>query len=211
MVRKPCSRKAWRCRPAKSSTPPVMSAAKLRAFLAEQIAEAKAKGVLLSLHLKATMMKVSDPIMFGHAGHHLLCRCALKSMPTPLLNSASIPTTVSVMSSPASPTCRPNKRPPSKPTSQACYAEQARPWPWSTSDKGITNLHVPSDVIIDASMPAMIRASGQMWGPDGKQKDTKAVIPDRCYAGVYKETIDFCKAPTAPSIQPPWATSPTSA
>jgi isocitrate dehydrogenase len=72
------------------------------------------------------------------------------------------------------------------------------------SDKGITNLHVPSDVIVDASMPAMIRDSGKMWGTDGKLHDTKAVIPDRCYAGIYQAVIEDCKA-TAPSIRPPWA------
>jgi isocitrate dehydrogenase len=78
------------------------------------------------------------------------------------------------------------------------------------SDRGITNLHVPSDVIIDASMPAMIRTSGQMWNADGEQQDTKAVIPDSSYAALYQETIDFCKR-TAPSTPPRWARCPTSA
>ena len=107
--------------------------------------------------------------------------------------SASIPTTASATSTRRSRRCRPTSRPRSRPTSRPS-TRRGRRWRWSIRAKGITNLHVPSDVIIDASMPAAIRASGQMWGPDGKLHDMKAMIPDRCYAGIYQATIDDCKA-----------------
>ncbi|WP_370978515.1 NADP-dependent isocitrate dehydrogenase [Agaribacterium sp. ZY112] len=169
----------------------VMSKNALRSFLAEQVAEAKDQGVLLSLHMKATMMKVSDPIIFGHmvsvfykdvfAKHE-----AVLSGLGINVNNGFGDLVSKIDSLPE------EQRKAIEADIDAVYAAQA-PLAMVNSDKGITNLHVPSDVIIDASMPAMIRASGQMWGPDGKQKDTKAVIPDRCYAGVYQETIDFCK------------------
>jgi isocitrate dehydrogenase len=168
-----------------------MSCRVLRDFLAREIDDAKAKGVLLSLHLKATMMKVSDPIIFGHAvsvfykdvfAKHAAVFQQLGIEPNnglgdvyakfenlPAAQQAAIQADI-----------------------EAVY--KVRPQlAMVDSDKGITNLHVPSDVIIDASMAAAIRTSGRMWGPDGKLHDMKAIVPDRCYAGVYQETIDFCK------------------
>ncbi|MBB3239645.1 isocitrate dehydrogenase [Pseudomonas sp. Tn43] len=170
----------------------VMSKNALRSFIAAEIEDAKAKGVLLSVHLKATMMKVSDPIMFGqivaefykdalakHAdvlaqiGFNLNngigdLYARIKTLPTE--QQAQIEADI-----------------------QAVYA--VRPsLAMVNSDKGITNLHVPSDVIVDASMPAMIRDSGKMWGTDGQLHDTKAVIPDRCYATIYQAVIEDCKA-----------------
>ncbi|WPB59164.1 NADP-dependent isocitrate dehydrogenase [Xylophilus sp. GOD-11R] len=169
----------------------VLSKAKLRAFLEAQVVDAKAKGVLFSMHLKATMMKVSDPIIFGHgvavfyrdvlAKHaHLLEQVGfdpnngigdlyakIKSLPGE--HQAAIEADI-----------------------QAAY-EQLPALAMVNSDKGITTLHVPSDVIVDASMPAMIRDSGKMWNPAGDLQDTKAIIPDRSYAGVYATVIEDCK------------------
>ena len=163
----------------------------LTSFLDAQVAAAKADGVLLSLHMKATMMKVSDPIIFGHAvkvffkdliAKHAATLDALgvdfnngfgdlvaKIAKLPAYQKAAIEADI-----------------------QAAYA-QGPALAMVNSDKGITNLHVPSDVIVDASMPAMIRSSGQMWNADGKLQDTLAVIPDSSYAGVYQTVIDFCK------------------
>ncbi|MEM9415290.1 MAG: NADP-dependent isocitrate dehydrogenase [Planctomycetota bacterium] len=168
-----------------------MSAAKLRAFLAEQVADAKAQDVLFSLHMKATMMKVSDPIIFGHCvavffEDLLEKHAALFDELNINLNNGFGDVVAKIADLPA------DQRETIEADLQALYAQRPA-LAMVDSDKGITNLHVPSDVIIDASMPAMIRASGQMWGPDGKQKDTKAVIPDRSYAGVYQATIDFCR------------------
>ncbi len=169
----------------------VMSASALQSFLAEQVEEAKAQDVLFSLHMKATMMKVSDPIIFGHAVEAfykpVLDKYADKFAALGVnLNNGFGDVESCIASLPA------DEQAAIKADIEACYA--ARPaMAMVNSDKGITNLHVPSDVIIDASMPAAIRSSGQMWGPDGKQADTKYVIPDRCYAGVYQEVIDFCK------------------
>ncbi|MDX5406833.1 MAG: NADP-dependent isocitrate dehydrogenase [Chromatiaceae bacterium] len=168
-----------------------MSKNALRAFYQQEIAAAKQQDVLLSLHLKATMMKVSDPIMFGHAVVEFFKpvfekHAALFNELGVDVNNGAGDLFAKVASLPQA------KQEEVMADIKACYA--ARPaLAMVNSDKGITNLHVPSDVIIDASMPAMIRSSGQMWGPDGKLKDTKAMIPDRCYAGVYQETIDFCK------------------
>ena len=169
----------------------VMSKKALRSFIAEQIEETKQQGVLLSAHLKATMMKVSDPIMFGHIvaeyykdvleKHADVLKevgfnanngigdlyARIKDLPAEL--QATIQADI-----------------------QALYAQRP-PLAMVNSDKGITNLHVPSDVIVDASMPAMIRDSGKMWGADGQLHDTKALIPDRCYAGVYQVVIEDCK------------------
>ena len=169
----------------------VMSAKALEAFLAEQVEDAKAKDVLFSLHMKATMMKVSDPIIFGHC---------VKVFFKPLFEEyADVFAKLGVNANHgfgevlAKITALPEpQREAIEAGLKQLYAERP-PLAMVDSDRGITNLHVPSDIIIDASMPAMIRASGQMWGPDGKQKDTKAVIPDRCYAGVYAATIDFCR------------------
>ncbi|GAA1788401.1 NADP-dependent isocitrate dehydrogenase [Nostocoides veronense] len=167
-----------------------ISASALDAFLAEQVAKAKADDVLFSVHLKATMMKVSDPIIFGHVvrayfadvytayGEQLLAAgldgtnglAAVLAGLDGLENGAEI-----------------------KAAFDKALADGPR-LAMVNSDKGITNLHVPSDVIVDASMPAMIRTSGHMWGPDGQEADTLAVIPDSSYAGVYQAVIDDCRA-----------------
>jgi isocitrate dehydrogenase len=169
-----------------------MSRRGLQAFFAKEIAEAKAQGVLLSLHLKATMMKVSDPIMFGHAvvayyrdvfEKHAAVFASLGVDPDNGIGDVY----AKIQRLPA------EQRAAIEADLQAVYSSRP-PLAMVDSSKGITNLHVPSDVIIDASMPAAIRASGQMWGPDGKLHDTKALIPDRSYAGVYQATIDDCKA-----------------
>jgi isocitrate dehydrogenase len=169
----------------------VMNVANLNAFLAAQIADAKAQGVLFSLHLKATMMKVSDPIIFGHAVRVFFADVfakhadALESVGVNVNNGlGNLLDAIQELPS--------EKRAEIEADIQAAY-DAGPALAMVNSDKGITNLHVPSDVIIDASMPAMIRTSGQMWNAAGKQQDTKAVIPDSSYAGVYQETIDFCK------------------
>jgi isocitrate dehydrogenase len=168
-----------------------MSKKALLSFLDEQIAEAKAQGVLFSLHMKATMMKVSDPIIFGHCvaaffknvfdkHGEALCKAGVdlrngfgdvltKIQALPEHQQADIVADI-----------------------QEAYSNGPA-LAMVNSDKGITNLHVPSDVIVDASMPAMIRTSGQMWNATGDTQDTKAVIPDSSYAGIYQATIDFCK------------------
>ena len=168
-----------------------MSKKALRAFYQQEIAAAKQQDVLLSLHLKATMMKVSDPILFGHAVVEFFKpvfdkHAALFAELGVDVNNGAGDMFAKVATLPQA------KQDEVLADIKACYAAQPA-LAMVNSDKGITNLHVPSDVIIDASMPAMIRSSGQMWGPDGKLKDTKAMIPDRCYAGVYQETIAFCK------------------
>ncbi len=147
----------------------VMRAAALDAFLAEQIADARAKGVLFSVHLKATMMKVSDPILFGHA-----VRAFFPGLSAPGWN--------------------PNDGLGALPAgTEITYPADGPGLAMVDSDRGITNLHVPSDVIIDASMPAAIRASGQMWNSRGEQQDTKYVIPDHSYAALYAETLEDCR------------------
>ncbi len=169
----------------------VMSQQALRAFLASAIAEAKAEGVLFSLHMKATMMKVSDPIIFGAAvsvffqevfDKHAATFADMGVNPNNGLGDVYH----KIQTLPA------DKQAEIEADLQAVVDAKAD-IAMVDSDKGITNLHVPSDVIIDASMPAMIRSSGQMWNKVGKPQDTLAVIPDRCYAGVYQATIDFCK------------------
>ena len=169
----------------------VLSKKALVAFLEEQIVAAKAEGVLFSVHLKATMMKVSDPIIFGHAVsvYYKAVFDKYASEFAALGISANnglgdVYNKIQALTA--------EKRAQIEADIQAVYAVQPQQ-AMVDSDKGITNLHVPSDVIIDASMPAMLRSSGQMWGPDGKPKDTKCVIPDRCYAGVYQAVFDFCK------------------
>ncbi|WP_149181672.1 NADP-dependent isocitrate dehydrogenase [Streptomyces sp. TRM49041] len=168
----------------------VMRAAALREFLAEQVARAKAEGVLFSVHLKATMMKVSDPIVFGHvvraffpktfeaygdvlAGAGLSPNDGLGGI---LKGLESLPQGDEI-----------------KASFEAELAEGPE-LAMVDSDRGITNLHVPSDVIVDASMPAMIRTSGHMWGPDGEEADTLAVLPDSSYSGVYQAVIEDCRA-----------------
>ncbi len=168
-----------------------LSISALKAFLEKAKADAKSKGVLFSLHLKATMMKVSDPIIFGHAVKVFFEPVFKKHAAT--FDSIG----VDVNNGFGDLLANLEKLPASKKAEilaeiDACYADSPAV-AMVNSDKGITNLHVPSDVIIDASMPAMIRSSGKMWDKDGKLQDTKAVIPDRSYAGVYQATIDFCK------------------
>ena len=169
----------------------VMSRNALRDFFAKSMDDAKQEGVLLSLHLKATMMKVSDPIMFGHAVSVYYKDVFEKHAAT--FESLGVEPNNGLGDVYAKIQSLPDDQ---KAEIEADISDvyQARPeLAMVDSDKGITNLHVPSDVIIDASMPAAIRASGQMWGPDGKLHETKCMIPDRCYAGIYQETIEFCK------------------
>ncbi len=168
----------------------VMRAAALDAFLAVQIARAKVEGVLFSVHLKATMMKVSDPIIFGHVVRAFLptvfaqygsdlARAGLSpsdGLGSILAGLGELPNGAEI-----------------KAAIEQGLAD-GPPLAMVDSDRGISNLHVPSDVIVDASMPAMIRTSGHMWGPDGKEADTLAVIPDSSYAGIYQAVIDDCRA-----------------
>ena len=169
----------------------VMSRSSLRSFLAEQLDEAGNLDVLFSLHMKATMMKVSDPIIFGHCVEAYLGDL-LDEHGEELQTAGFNPNNGLSDFYRVIDTLDPQKQAAVKASLEQIVAQRP-PLAMVNSDKGITNLHVPSDVIIDASMPAMIRTSGQMWGPDGNPKDTKAVIPDRNYAGVYQATIDFCK------------------
>jgi isocitrate dehydrogenase len=169
----------------------VMNVAKLRSFLAEQVRDAKEQGVLFSLHMKATMMKVSDPIIFAHCVEVFYADVFTKHAEV----FAEIG--VDVRNGLGDVYAKIEKLPAEQKAAieadiEAVYAT-APDMAMVDSDKGITNLHVPSDIIIDASMPAMIRTSGQMWNAQGAQQDTKAVIPDRCYSGVYQATIEFCK------------------
>ncbi len=169
----------------------VLSRRALRAFYEEQMQDAKKQGVLLSLHLKATMMKISDPIMFGHAvtvyfkdvfEKHA---AVIKELGVNVNNGlGDLYAKISKLPD--------AQRAEIEADIKATY--KTRPeLAMVNSDKGITNLHVPSDIIVDASMPAMIRDSGKMWGIDGKLHDTKAMIPDRCYAGIYQVVIEDCK------------------
>ncbi len=163
-----------------------MSAKALDAFLADQIAKTKGEGTLFSLHLKATMMKVSDPIIFGHA---------VKAFLQPVFDTYG----AELAAAGANPNsglgdlmARVEDKPEIKAAIEEVIAERA-PMYMVDSDRGITNLHVPSDVIIDASMPALIRAGGKGWGPDGKEADSNCVIPDNSYAPVYDEAINYFK------------------
>lgn len=168
-----------------------MSKKALCAFYEEQLADAKETGIMLSLHVKATMMKVSHPIVFGHAvkvffkdlfAKHGELFAQLGVNPNNGMSSVY----EKIQSLPA------EKRAEIEADIQACYANQPE-IAMVDSDKGITNLHAPNDVIVDASMPAMIRNGGKMWGVDGKLKDTKAVIPESTFARIYQEMINFCK------------------
>jgi isocitrate dehydrogenase len=167
----------------------VLSVKKLKEFAAEAIADAKKEGVLLSVHLKATMMKVSDPIIFG-AIVEVYFADLFKKYET-LFNELNIDTRNGLGDIYAKIAGRPEQAEVEADITKAI--ENGPALAMVNSDKGITNLHVPSDVIVDASMPAMIRTSGQMYNKEGKQQDTIAVIPDRSYAGIYTATIDFCK------------------
>lgn len=169
-----------------------MNTRQLRAFYEREITDAKEKGVLFSLHLKATMMKVSDPIMFGHCVEVYYKDVfskhgdTFKQLGVDVKNGLG-DVYAKIQNLPQA------RKAEIEADIQAVYATRPA-MAMVNSDRGITNLHVPSDVIIDASMPAAIRTSGQMWGPDGELADTKFTIPDRCYAGIYQETISFCKA-----------------
>lgn len=169
----------------------LMSKSKLMAFFDKEINAAKEQDVLLSLHMKATMMKVSDPVIFGHAVEvfykDVFAKHAdtFKELGVDVKNGlGDVYAKIANLSA--------DKKAEIEADIDAVYAVRP-PMAMVDSDRGITNLHVPSDIIIDASMPAAIRASGQMWGPDGKQKDTKFMIPDRNYAGVFQSVIEFCK------------------
>ncbi len=169
----------------------VMNKNALVEFFEAQIEEAKEQDVLLSLHMKATMMKVSDPVIFGHA-----VKVYYKDVFSKYgqlfdelgvdVNNGIGDVYAKIANLPA------DQKAAIEADLQAVYETQPA-LAMVDSDRGITNLHVPSDIIVDASMPAMLRSSGQMWGPDGKQKDTKAMIPDRSYASIYQAVIDFCK------------------
>jgi isocitrate dehydrogenase len=169
-----------------------MSRKALRAFLAEQIADAKKQGVLFSLHLKATMMKVSDPILFGHCVSEFFADVFEKDAAA--LNRLGVNPNNGVGELLAKVETLPQAERDGIKADIASEYAQRPALAMVNSDRGITNLHVSSDVIVDASMPAMIRESGKMWGPDGKLHDVKAVIPDRCYARMYQTVIDDCKA-----------------
>jgi isocitrate dehydrogenase len=167
----------------------VMNVNALKSFVAKTIAEAKEKNVLLSVHLKATMMKVSDPIIFG-AIVEVYFSAVFEKYAT-LFNELNIDTRNGLGDVYAKIAGNPKQAEVEAALNQAI--ENGPALAMVNSEKGITNLHVPSDVIVDASMPAMIRTSGQMYNKEGKRQDTIAIIPDRCYAGVYTATIDFCK------------------
>lgn len=168
-----------------------MSAKALRAFLAEQVADAKAQGVLFSVHLKATMMKVSDPVIFGHAVSVYLKDVFAKHAAT--LAELDVDPNNGIGDLEAKIATLPADKRAAIAADIAAALGSGPAMYMVNSDKGISNLHVPSDVIVDASMPALIRAGGKGWGPDGKEHDCKCVIPDSSYAPVYAATIDFCK------------------
>ncbi|NTW10315.1 MAG: NADP-dependent isocitrate dehydrogenase, partial [Chlorobiaceae bacterium] len=169
----------------------VMNVAALRLFYSEQIAAAKQKGLLLSLHLKATMMKVSDPVMFGHAVS-VYYKDVFEKYASVIrelgvnVNNGLGDLYAKIQNLPEA------RRTEMEADIKAVY--ETRPaLAMVDSDKGITNLHVPNDIIVDASMPVVIRDSGRMWGPDGQLHDTIAMIPDRCYATMYQAMVEDCK------------------
>jgi isocitrate dehydrogenase len=169
----------------------VMNVRALRRFYAQQVEDAKQQGVLLSLHLKATMMKVSDPVLFGHAVSVYYAPVFEKH--ADVLRQAGVNPDNGMGDLSAKIQSLPDaKRKEIEADIKAVYGIRP-PLAMVDSDKGITNLHYPNLVIIDASMPAMIRDSGQMWGPDGRLHDTKAMLPDRCYATLYKTIVEDCK------------------
>ncbi|MEN5245545.1 MULTISPECIES: NADP-dependent isocitrate dehydrogenase [Pseudomonas] len=170
----------------------VMSKNALRAFIAAEIESAKAQGVLLSVHLKATMMKVSDPIMFGQIVAEFYKDALTKH--AEVLNQIGFNLNNGIGDLYARIKALPAEQQAQIEADIAAVYAVRPSLAMVNSDKGITNLHVPSDVIVDASMPAMIRDSGKMWGTDGQLHDTKAVIPDRCYATIYQAVIEDCKA-----------------
>ncbi len=170
----------------------LMSKKALRKFIQAEIDDARERGVLFSVHLKATMMKVSDPVIFGHVVAVFFKEVFSKHAATFAalgvdVNNGMGDVYSKIKQLPAA------KQAEIEADIQAVYAHSPD-IAMVDSDRGITNLHVPSDVIVDASMPAMIRTSGKMWNKAGKLQDTKAIIPDRCYSGIYEETMNFCKA-----------------
>jgi isocitrate dehydrogenase len=178
--------------PAEVISTTFMQVRALREFYEASIASAKAQGLLVSLHLKATMMKVSDPIMFGHAVSVFFKDVFAKH--AALFQQIGVNTNNGFGDVLAKVATLPAAQKAAVEADIAAAFAARPPLAMVDSDKGITNLHVPSDVIIDASMPAAIRTSGRMWGPDGKLHDMVAMIPDRCYAGVYQAVIDDCRA-----------------
>lgn len=169
----------------------VMNMQALETFFENEIADAKSKNLLFSLHMKATMMKVSDPIIFGKCVEVFYKEIfqgyqeELQKLGVDVNNgSGNLFSKLELL---------PQELKQEILTKIKAVESNQADLAMVDSDKGITNLHVPSDVIIDASMPAMVRSSGQMWNKNGELQDTKAVIPDRSYSGVYKATIDFCK------------------
>ncbi|GHA86479.1 NADP-dependent isocitrate dehydrogenase [Streptomyces termitum] len=168
----------------------VLRVASLRTFLSEQIARAKAEDVLFSVHLKATMMKVSDPIIFGHVVRAFFPKTFARYGETLAAAGLSVNDGLGTVLNGLAAL-------PDGDAIKASFDAELAEGPalaMVDSDKGITNLHVPSDVIVDASMPAMIRTSGHMWGPDGQEADTLAVLPDHSYSGVYQAVIEDCRA-----------------
>jgi isocitrate dehydrogenase len=162
----------------------VMRRAALDEFLSEQVADAKDMGVLFSVHLKATMMKVSDPIIFGHAVRAYFGDIFESAGVSPNDGMGALEKALEKLAD--------EDAQPIREAIDAAYKD-GPPLAMVDSDRGVTNLHVPSDVIVDASMPAAIRTSGQMWNPDGEQQDAKFVIPDHSYASLYAETVDHCR------------------
>ncbi|MFD0270100.1 NADP-dependent isocitrate dehydrogenase [Streptomyces sp. NPDC127106] len=170
----------------------VMRVAALRTFLSEQVARAKAEGVLFSVHLKATMMKVSDPIVFGHVVRAFFPQTFAKY--GEVLTAAGLSPNDGLGAILNGLESVPHGLGAEIKASFEAELAEGPALAMVDSDKGITNLHVPSDVIVDASMPAMIRTSGHMWGPDGQEADTLAVLPDSSYSGVYQAVVEDCKA-----------------
>jgi isocitrate dehydrogenase len=169
----------------------LLSKSTLIEFYQQSIADAKKEGVLLSLHLKATMMKVSDPVIFGYAVKVFYAEVFEKH--GEIFEQLGVDANNGIGDVYSKITRLPSDKQKEIEADLAAVFENRPELAMVDSDKGITNLHVPSDVIVDASMPATLRSSGQMWGPDGQLKDTKALIPDRCYAGVYQAVFEFCK------------------
>jgi len=168
-----------------------MDCAALREFYAKEMDAAKEEGVLLSLHLKATMMKVSDPIMFGHAV--TVYYEDVFSKYADVFDEIGVDANNGIGDVYAKIAGLPDDQRAAIEADLAAVYDSRPALAMVNSDKGITNLHVPSDIIIDASMPAALRTSGKMWGPDGELGDTRAMIPDRCYAGIYDEVFSFCR------------------
>ncbi len=169
-----------------------MSVKELRSFYESEIQDAKDSDILLSLHLKATMMKVSDPILFGHCVKAFYKEAFEKHADVLSKIGANPNNGIGSVFSSLEDKLPAAEAEAIKTDFEACY--ELRPWlAMVNSDKGITNLHVPSDIIIDASMPVVIRDSGQMWNKDGELEDTKCLIPDRSYATMYQEMINYVK------------------